>query len=107
MAKRMTLAIWSFVFVPLGIVCGRIFGVVSVHHRKPLACAGQKNCVDLRGLDNIWIAFLILLIVAIVGGSFAYVAMQRNQKYAKAALVFNLVFAAIFFVATIVALVRR
>jgi len=89
-------ALWSFVLVPVTLVVLWIAGAISKSNRPDLACKGQPDCVDLRGLGNIYLAFLFISFVAAIATGIAYSAQKQNQKSAKAAVVINAVLIVIF-----------
>lgn len=54
--------------------------------RPALECAGQKNCVDLRGLDELPILFGLWIVLSAVAVLLAIQAGKANEAQAKKAL---------------------
>ena len=77
------------------------YGPRKKNGRKPLACEGQPNCVDLRGLGNLYLAFLFIAFVAAIGTAIAFNAKKKNQKFAMAALIINALLTVAFIIATV------
>lgn len=99
--NKNNMALLSVVLVPVTFLILWIYGQIEKNGRKPLACEGQPNCVDLRGLGNLYLAFLFIAFVAAIGTAIAFNAKKKNQKFAMAALIINALLTVAFIIATV------
>jgi|GEM_PF-4211062 len=104
---KSNLPIFSFIVIPFTLVCLRIWGIVGENSREDLSCKGQPDCVDLRGLENLYLAFLVATIAGALAITIAYYGFKKSQKFAIPALFINGFLTLVLLIITVVAFFRR